>query len=137
LQAAAPRAALLEAIHPENDVVTAKLIGAVCVFALLASGAAPAPAQEEARARGLAATCFTCHGNDGHSVGGVPSALAGRNGMELLRILKDFRAGTRAATVMHQLARGYTDEQLELIAAYFAGVKPGPAAPAPAARPRF
>jgi cytochrome c553 len=35
---------------------------------------------------------------------------------------------------MHQQAKGYTDEELELIAGYFASVKPGPAAAAPAAR---
>ena len=35
---------------------------------------------------------------------------------------------------MHQHAKGYTDEQLELIAGYFAGVKAGAGAAAPAAR---
>jgi cytochrome c553 len=44
--------------------------------------------------------------------------------------MKDFQAGKRPATIMHQHAKGYTDAQLELIAGYFASVKPGPAAPA-------
>jgi cytochrome c553 len=37
-----------------------------------------------------------------------------------MRKLRGFKSGERAATIMHQIARGYTDEQLALIAAYFA-----------------
>ena len=48
--------------------------------------------------------------------------------------LKEFKAGKRPATIMHQHAKGYTDEQLELIAGYFAGMKAGPGAAAPAGR---
>ena len=107
------------------------LIGAGCIAALLS---APAVAQDPNAARSLAATCFTCHGSDGRSVGGVPPGLAGRDKAELLQTLKDFQSGKRPATIMHQHAKGYTDAQLEAIAGYFAGVKSGPAAPAPAAR---
>ena len=111
------------------------LIGACCATALLAAGAAAsAQAQDPSAARSLAATCFTCHGTDGRSVGGVPPSLAGRNKGELLQAMKDFKEGKRPATIMHQHAKGYTDQQLEQIAGYFAAVKPGPAAPAPAAR---
>jgi cytochrome c553 len=107
------------------------LIGAGCIAALLC---APAEAQDPNAARSLAATCFTCHGSDGRSVGGIPPGLAGRDKAELLQALKDFQSGKRPATIMHQHAKGYTDAQLEAIAGYFAGVKAGPAAPAPAAR---
>jgi cytochrome c553 len=106
-----------------------------CVATLLAAGfAGGAVAQDPAVARGLAATCTACHGTDGRSVGGVPPSLAGRDRGEMVQTMKDFRAGKRPATVMHQHAKGYTDAQLELIAGYFAGVKPGAASAAPAAR---
>ncbi|MGE0557775.1 MAG: cytochrome c [Burkholderiales bacterium] len=85
-------------------------------------------------ARNLAATCFTCHGTDGHSVNGVPPSLAGQNRDYLLKQLQEFRDGKRPATIMHQHAKGYTDAQLSLIAGYFAAVTPGRAAPAPAVR---
>ena len=85
-------------------------------------------------ARSMAATCFTCHGNEGRSVGGVPPSLAGRPKAELLQAMKDFKEGKRAATIMHQHAKGYSDQELDLIAGYFAGVKPGTASAAPAAR---
>lgn len=110
--------------------------GAWCAgLALAAAVAVPVAAQDQATyARSLAATCATCHGTDGRSVGGVPPSLAGRDKGELLQTMKDFKAGKRPATVMHQQAKGYTDEQFELIAGYFASMKPGPAAPAPSAR---
>ena len=84
-------------------------------------------AQDAAAGRSLAATCFTCHGTDGNSVQGVPPSLAGRPANELFQAMKDFQAGKRPATIMHQHAKGYTDEQLKSIAAYFAAVKPAAA----------
>ena len=83
------------------------------------------PAQDTLAARNLASSCFTCHGLDGNSVGGVPPSIAGRERGELLQVLKDFKSGKRPATIMHQQAKGYTDQQLELIAGYFAAQKPG------------
>jgi len=91
--------------------------------------AAPVAAQNaDTDARTLAANCFTCHGAYGRSAGGVPPGLAGRDRSELVRQMKDFKAGKRPATLMHQLAKGYTDEQVERIAAYFAAVEPAAAA---------
>src|SRR5688572_19014973 len=94
--------------------------------ALLAAGA-PAWAQSPNQARNLAATCFTCHGNEGRSVGGIPPSLAGQDRNHLLQALTDFKEGKRSATIMHQHAKGYTDQQLEAIATYFANVKAAPA----------
>lgn len=105
----------------------------LALFVMGGSVALPAMAADPAYARDLAATCFTCHGTDGHSVGGVPPSLAGQNKNYLLQQMKDFKAGKRPATIMHQNAKGYTDEQLDLIAGYFASVKPGSATPAPRA----
>lgn len=101
---------------------------------LLASAGITANAADPQYARSLAATCFTCHGTDGRSVGGVPPSIAGQNRDYLLKQLQEFRDGKRPATIMHQHAKGYTDEQLNLIAGYFAAVAPGPAAAAPAVK---
>lgn len=89
--------------------------------------------QEPSAGRTLAATCFTCHGTEGNSVGGVPPSLAGRPAAETFQAMKDFQSGKRPATIMHQQARGYTDVQLQAIAAYFASVKPS--SPRAAAKP--
>jgi cytochrome c553 len=99
-------------------------------LALLAAPAALA--QDAHTVRALAATCNTCHGTDGRSVGGVPPSIAGRPKAELHQMLMDFKSGKRPATIMHQQARGYTDAQLEQIAGYFAGVPASAASAAPA-----
>jgi cytochrome subunit of sulfide dehydrogenase len=69
--------------------------------------------------RDIAATCANCHGTDGRSRGGVPS-LAGQDRGYLIRQMHDFRDGKRPSTVMQQLAKGYTDAEIEAAAAYFA-----------------
>lgn len=89
---------------------------------LLLSCAVSAAEAPNTVGRSLAATCFTCHGTDGRSAGGVPPGLAGRNRAQLVQQLQAFKAGNYPATVMHQLAKGYTDAQIEQIAAYFASV---------------
>ena len=112
------------------------MIHAYCAAAALTMAmSAPVRAQspDPNYARNIAATCTTCHGPEGRSVGGVPPSLAGQDKNYLLQQLKDFKSGKRAATIMHQHAKGYTDEQLELIAGYFAGIKKQDTA-APAAR---
>lgn len=72
--------------------------------------------------RNLAATCAGCHGIAGNALPGMPS-VAGQPKEALLRKLKDYKDGKQPATVMQQLAKGYTDAQLELIAAYYAAQK--------------
>ena len=101
------------------------------ILATLQLGWVHAHAQDASYARSLAATCFTCHGTDGRSVGGVPPGLAGQDRNYLLQQMQDFKAGKRPGTIMHQHAKGYTDAQLELIAGYFAAMKPGGGTPAP------
>ena len=112
-----------------------RLASKYLVFALLGAGGSvmEAGAADPAYARSLAATCFTCHGTDGRSVGGVPPSLAGQNRDYMLQQLKEFKAGKRPATIMHQQAKGYTDQELETIAGYFASVKAGPASSPPTA----
>ena len=98
--------------------------GAWCAVLLMVGIATPAVAQDPNAARALAATCFTCHGTEGRSVGGVPPSLAGQGKAYLYQQLKDFKDGKRSGTIMHQHAKGYTDAQLEQIAGYFAAVSP-------------
>ena len=69
--------------------------------------------------RDIAANCANCHGTDGRSNGTIPG-LAGQDAAVIVQRMKEFRDGRRAATVMQQLAKGYTDAQIEAAAAYFA-----------------
>jgi cytochrome subunit of sulfide dehydrogenase len=87
----------------------------------------PAAFAQDARVlqvQSLAATCANCHGTNGRAVEGasVPG-LAGMPAAYIVEQMKAFKAGTRPATVMHQLAKGYSDAQIDTIAAYFAAQK--------------
>jgi len=69
-----------------------------------------------------AAACANCHGTDGRAEPGMV-ALAGINVDHMTKSLLDFKAGRRPATIMHQISKGYTDDELRAIAAYFAAQK--------------
>ena len=84
-----------------------------------------AGAQDANLARNLAATCASCHGTNGNSRGEV-KALAGLPADSIVATFNAYKAGTLPATVMHQIAKGYTDEQIKLIAGYLAAQQPGP-----------
>lgn len=91
---------------------------------MLALVCAPALAAEPVSAgERLAATCTACHGARGNPAGNVLPSLAGQPKEALLAKLKAFKEGSRPATIMTQLAKGYTDEQLEQIATWFAAQK--------------
>ncbi len=92
----------------------------------LAFVAASAAGQDRHQGRNLAAQCANCHGTNGQSQGGIPG-LAGQAQAGMIAQMNAFKSGQRsgpAATVMHQIAKGYTDEQIALMAAFFAAQKP-------------
>jgi cytochrome subunit of sulfide dehydrogenase len=78
-----------------------------------------AVAQETIAVRSLAATCANCHGTNGVSRGEVPS-LAGAAAEATIAKMAAYKSGALSATVMHQIAKGYTDEQIKQLAAFFA-----------------
>ncbi|HRH89053.1 MAG TPA: cytochrome C [Rubrivivax sp.] len=82
-------------------------------------GAGLAQAQDANLGRNLAATCANCHGTNGHARGDM-RPLAGQPAQKIVAMLADFRSGAQPATIMHQIAKGYSDEQIRLIAAFFA-----------------
>ena len=92
---------------------------AVVAFGLLAVSGAQAQNQEALKLyqRGLAATCANCHGTDGQGVVGAGMPLINHlSSAELLKKMTDYKSGAFTGTIMHQLAKGYTDEQLQTIA---------------------
>ena len=91
--------------------------------AALSLAAPCAIAQDANLARNLAATCANCHGTGGQSRGEVKS-LAGLPAESIVAAFNGYKAGTIPATVMHQIAKGYTDEQIRLIAGYLAAQQP-------------
>ena len=95
--------------------------------ALLMGTSASATMAQDAAAlhtRALAATCANCHGTDGRAVDGsaIPS-LVGMPKSYMIMQIKAFKDGSRPATVMHQLSKGFTDQQIDSIATYFAATR--------------
>lgn len=82
-----------------------------------------AQAQDANLARNLAATCANCHGTTGNARGDM-KPLAGMSAEKIIALVADFKSGAQPATIMHQIAKGYTDEQIRLVAGYFAAQQP-------------
>jgi sulfide dehydrogenase cytochrome subunit len=91
--------------------------GAVLTSLLGAIGLAQA--QNANLARNLAATCANCHGTDGNARGDM-KPLAGVSAGKIISMVADFKSGAQPATIMHQISKGYTDEQIKLVATHFA-----------------
>jgi cytochrome c553 len=101
------------------------LLPSLRVLAAAAAAAAmpAALAQSADLGRNLAATCANCHGTNGNARGDM-KPLAGLAADKILAMLADYKSGNQPASIMHQISKGYTEDQLKLIAAYFAAQKP-------------
>ena len=98
---------------------------AASLLGLAGSAYAQADAGKEALyVKSLAATCANCHGTNGRAVeGSSVVSIAGLDKAYMVTQMKAFKAGTRPATIMHQLSKGYSDAQIETLATYFAAQK--------------
>jgi cytochrome subunit of sulfide dehydrogenase len=98
--------------------------GILTAVTILASSPASAQDAQQLNIRALAATCANCHGTNGVAVqGSAVVTLAGVPKDYIIAQMKAFKDGSRPATIMHQLSKGYSEAQIEQIAAYFAAQK--------------
>jgi len=91
----------------------AAAIGFVSIAAAVVASAEP-PAG--------AAACSGCHPASTRVTSPVPR-LGGRDAAAIVKAMQDFRSGTRAGTVMDRIAKGFTDEEIQAIAAWYATQK--------------
>ena len=92
-------------------------------IALAAAVTAVVPVHAQENARNLASACAICHGTDGKAVTPNVVPLAGLPREHIATQMRAFRDGSRPATVMHQIAKGYSDAQIDAMAAWFAAQK--------------
>ena len=72
--------------------------------------------------RGLAGSCAACHGSNGNAALGN-AVLAGMDKAYFTTQMLAFKSGERVATVMHHHAKGLSNDEIHLLAAYFAAQK--------------
>lgn len=90
-------------------------LGICAAFAVVAA--------DDESGRDIAANCASCHHGDRRTGAPIPS-LAGMEKATLVSRVREFRDGVRPSTIMKDLAKGYTDAQIEAAAAYLAAQKP-------------
>jgi cytochrome c553 len=83
---------------------------------LLCAGIAPALAAE---APPGAASCSGCHAAKANA-DTLVRRLAGQDATAMVAAMQAFRAGQRPATVMNRIAKGFSDDEIKAIAAWFA-----------------
>jgi cytochrome subunit of sulfide dehydrogenase len=93
--------------------VVAAAIGALSIAAAVVASAEP-PAG--------AVSCSGCHPASPTVTSPVPR-LAGQDQATIVRAMQDFRSGQRAGTVMDRIAKGFTDDEIQALAAWFAAQK--------------
>lgn len=97
----------------------------VAAVSIPVAAVAPASAAPSAALNAKYGVCFACHGADGHAILPIYPNLAGQNKDYLVLTLRQFRDGTRPNAVMGPMAKPLSDSDIDQIAMYFAGIKPG------------
>jgi cytochrome subunit of sulfide dehydrogenase len=91
--------------------------GLLAFMLVLGAGAANA-----ADAPPGASSCSGCHATNAAAENPVPK-ITGRNADETVKLMAEFRAGTKPSTVMGRIAKGFTDDEMRPIAAWLAAQK--------------
>ncbi len=79
----------------------------------IASQAAPSASM-------LAYTCAGCHGTNGASVGNAIPSIAGLSETYMVETMNAYKSGDRESTIMGRIAKGYSEEEIESMAGFFA-----------------
>jgi cytochrome subunit of sulfide dehydrogenase len=106
----------MKTTYPPTPAIAARVAACAAILLLPASAAV---AQDANLARNLAATCANCHGTNGQARGDM-KVLAGMSADKIVALIGDFKSGAQPSTVMGQLSKGFTDEQIRLVAGFFA-----------------
>ena len=105
----------------ERWVVFPGLLG-LCILVWAFTNPGEGQDEKARRARVLGLSCASCHGTDGKSAGTMPS-IFGKSAEYIELKLKAFKSGQETSTVMGRLAKGYTDEEIRMIAEYYASLQ--------------
>ena len=87
----------------------------------LSAGPVLADGHQSSGAKGstIGYTCMGCHGDGGMGSGEIPR-LAGLPAAVTAGKMLAYKSDAQAGTVMNRIAKGYTDEEIQAVAAFFA-----------------
>ncbi|MFK5895206.1 MAG: cytochrome c4 [Pseudomonadota bacterium] len=110
-----------------STLATALMVGCTSEQKMVKKDPAPAakakakPAlMHGASARMLAETCEGCHGTEGNSFGPAIPSIAGMSEDYLIEAMEDYRSGDTKSTIMGRIIKGYSEEEVELMAQFYA-----------------
>ena len=101
-------------------------MAAVLGLGLFAAFQALAAAGDAAAGKTKAALCAACHGPAGISVNPLWPSLAGQQEAYLAKQIREFRDGVRVEPTMQPFVQHLTDQDIDDLAAYYAGLSPCP-----------
>ncbi len=89
-------------------------VAAAIVLASIASAGSASPEPPAG-----ASSCTGCHAANAGVNSPIPR-LAGRNAAEMVAQMQAFKTGRQPSTVMDRIAKGFSDAEIEAIAAWYA-----------------
>ncbi|HEY9050766.1 MAG TPA: c-type cytochrome [Gammaproteobacteria bacterium] len=96
-----------------------KRINTIAFSLALATLSSNAFAEMPTQANMLAYACAACHGFNGNSQGPSTPNLAGISKFYFMDAMEAFKEGGRPATVMNRIAKGYSKDEIKLMAEFF------------------
>lgn len=97
------------------------LPGLAILVGLTGQGAAFADRPAFSRAELLSSFCITCHGQNGKGANKVPR-LKTLSVDDIEQSMFGFQTGEERSTIMGRIAKGFTEEEITLMARYFAAI---------------
>lgn len=112
---------------PNKLILKAFMIAGLTLGASSATLAEDTPTITGADGQMLANTCSGCHGTAGVSSGPAAPSIAGFDEEYFVEVMQGFASGEVASTIMGRIASGYSEEELQKMAAVFGANKSVPA----------
>ena len=101
-----------------TSTLTAAAIGSVLIAGTVLASVVFAAGEPPAGA----VACSGCHAVSARVVTPVPRII-GLDRAVIVKAMQEFRSGQRPSTVMNRIAKGFTDEEIQAIAAWYAAQK--------------
>jgi cytochrome subunit of sulfide dehydrogenase len=104
--------------HRQSALSLYQIIALPMVVSLVVSFAGRSFAADNDQGAQLAATCAACHRLDSHDRG--IASIVGLSEEQFVTVMRAFKSGERSGPIMRTMARSLSDEEIAILARYFA-----------------